>query len=304
MEQNEKSNNIGSKINRRNALKKVSIFSMGISLIPGGIGPLSSEKLSSKIIEENQKEGSNDWQLTRVRPDEENGFRSPLIEGYCSKQSVQVGESIDIKISTNPVSKFKLEIFRTGYYGGKGARLMVTMGPYDGLTQDTPEPGYKNLHECTWSTTVPLTIPEDWLSGVYLGRLTTLPDNNVEPYWQNYVIFIVTDNRSADFLFQCSDNTWQAYNRWPNNYSVYTDPKGIQGPWADVSFDRPYGRQAQYDDIVNDPLSFGSGEFLSFEQPMSYFMEQHGYDVTYCCNVDLLTPDRGLKCKTFSKRRP
>ncbi len=49
-----------------------------------------------------------------------------------------------------------------------------------------------------------------------------------------------------DVLFQCSDNTWQAYNVWPSHYSVYTHPKGGQGPWADVSFDRPYGREAQY----------------------------------------------------------
>jgi hypothetical protein len=28
-------------------------------------------------------------------------------------------------------------------------------------------------------------------------------------------------------------------------------------------------------------------------------MEQHGYDVTYCSNSDMLTPDRGLKCKAF-----
>jgi len=48
---------------------------------------------------------------------------------------------------------------------------------------------------------------------VYLGRLTTLPDKANTPYWQSYVIFIVRDDRPADFLFQCSDNTWQAYNR-------------------------------------------------------------------------------------------
>jgi len=299
MMKKEKNSKQGDNINRRDALKQASVLGVGMSLLPGGINPPASMQKSNLIIEENQKEGSDDWQLTRVRPNGKDGFRSPLIEGYCSKQSVRVGESIEIKISTNPVSKFKLEIFRTGYYGGKGARLMNTMGPYDGVAQSTPKPGYKNLHECTWSTTVELKIPDGWLSGVYLGRMTTLPENDREPYWQSYVIFVVKDDRPADFLFQCSDNTWQAYNRWPNNYSVYTDPKGNQGPWADVSFDRPYGRQAQYSDIVNDPLSFGSGEFLSFEQPMSYFMEQHGYDVTYCCNVDLLTPDRGLKCKTF-----
>ena len=77
------------------------------------------------------------------------------------------------------------------------------------------------------------------------------------------MVFIVRGERPAEILFQCSDNTWQAYNRWPSKYSVYTHPKGGQGPWADVSFDRPYGRQSQYLGIVNDPLSVGSGEFIS-----------------------------------------
>jgi hypothetical protein len=131
---------------------------------------------------------------------------------------------------------------------------------------------------------------------VYLGRLTTLGEG---PYWQSYVIFIVRDQRPADILFQCSDNTWQAYNRWPSHYSVYTHPKGVQGPWADVSFDRPYAREAQFDGVVNDPLTVGSGEFLPLEFPLAYWLEQHGYDVSYCSNSDMLSPDRGLKCKAF-----
>lgn len=253
----------------------------------------------SIIREENAKPGADDWQLTRVRLDRADATRCSLIEGYCSKQSVAAGETIDIFVSTNPPAKFELEVFRTGYYGGKGARLMKKLGPFRGEAQPTPTPGEKNLHECRWKATTRLTIPNDWVSGVYLGRLTTLPESPETPYWQSYVIFIVRDDRPADVLFQCSDNTWQAYNKWPTSYSLYTHPKGGQGPWADVSFDRPYGRQAQYTAIVNDPLSVGSGEFLSFERPLSYFLEQHGYDVTYCSNSDMLTPDRGLKCKAF-----
>ncbi|HVJ68875.1 MAG TPA: N,N-dimethylformamidase beta subunit family domain-containing protein, partial [Caulifigura sp.] len=254
---------------------------------------------SPRIREENAKPGSDDWQLTRVRLDKSDGMRSPAIEGYCSKQSVRAGETLDIFVSTDPPSKFKLEVFRTGYYGGKGARLVKEMGPFDGIAQPIPTPGEKNLHECKWKATTQLTIPDDWISGVYLGRLTTLPEAEDLPYWQSYVIFIVRDDRPADILFQCSDNTWQAYNQWPTKFSLYTHPKDGQGPWADVSFDRPYGRQSQYMAIVNDPLSVGSGEFLSFEQPMSYFLEQHGYDVTYCSNSDMLTAERGLKCKSF-----
>src|SRR5262249_12934968 len=97
-------------------------------------------------------------------------------------------------------------------------------------------------------------------------------------------------------LFQCSDNTWQAYNRWPDGYSVYTDPKGNQGPWSDVSFDRPYGKYVQ---IYENPQSVGSGEWLCFEFPLAYWLEQHGYDVTYCSNSDLMRANRALKCKAF-----
>jgi hypothetical protein len=250
------------------------------------------------IRQENLKAGATDWQLTRVRPDKD-GFRSPWIEGYCSRQSVLAGESIDFMISTSPPRAFDIEIFRMGYYRGRGARLMKRLGPLQGKAQHVPAPGAKNVHECRWEASASLTVPADWPSGVYLGRLTTVADPSAEPYWQSYVIFIVRDERPADILFQCSDNTWQAYNRWPSNFSLYTHPRGTQGPWAQVSFDRPYGREAQYDAVVNDPLTFGSGEFLPLEFPLAYWLEQHGYDVTYCSNSDMLAADRGLKCRTF-----
>jgi hypothetical protein len=176
---------------------------------------------------------------------------------------------------------------------------MSKIGPIEGKTQATPELGEKNLNECRWESSHRLKIPNDWVSGVYLGRLTTIPESDQEPYWQSYVIFVVVDDRPCDVLFQCSDNTWQAYNTWPSKYSVYTHPKGNQGPWADVSFDRPYGREAQFDSVVNDPLTQGSGEYLPLEFPLAFWLEQQGYDVSYCCNSDMLTPDRGLKAKAF-----
>jgi hypothetical protein len=256
------------------------------------------EPSPNPVRAENLKPGSTDWQLTRVRVDAKN-YRSPWIEGYCSKQSVRAGESIAIMVSTDPLRRFAIEIFRMGYYGGRGARLMAKLGPFDGATQDTPTPGPKNVHECRWEPATRLTIPADWLGGVYLGRLTTQVDEDAEPYWQSYVIFIVRDDRPADVLFQCSDNTWQAYNRWPSNFSLYTHPKGADGPWAEVSFDRPYGREAQYTTVVNDPLTVGAGEFLPLEFPLAYWLEQNGYDVSYCSNSDMIVPDHGLKCKAF-----
>jgi hypothetical protein len=249
------------------------------------------------IQAENAKPGAVDWQLTRVRMDLGAGFRTGLIEGYASRQSVKAGEVIAFHVSTRPVARFKLEIFRTGYYGGRGARLMTELGPFEGKEQPVPaEEGVGLIRECRWEACAELTIPEDWVSGVYLGRLTTLPESADLPYWQSYVVFIVTDERRADVLLQCSDNTWQAYNRWPEANSLYIHPSGNQGGVAQVSFDRPYSKYAQ---IYENPQSVGSGEWLCFEFPMAYWLEQQGYDVAYCSNADMITPDRGLKCKAF-----
>lgn len=266
---------------------------------PHGASAAETTDSPNLIQRENAKEGSTDWQLTRVRLDRRDGCRSAVIEGYCSHQSVAAGGQLQIMVSTSPAEKYRLEIFRMGYYGGRGARRMKTIGPLQGAPQPTPKPTERTMHECRWEPSVELTIPDDWPSGVYLGRLTTLPPQGARAYWQSYVIFIVRDDRPADILFQCSDNTWQAYNGWPYKSSVYTHPKGGQGPWADVSFDRPYGREAQYSSVVNDPLSVGSGAFLTFEFPLAFWLEKHGYDVSYCSNSDMLTPDRGQKCKAL-----
>jgi hypothetical protein len=95
-------------------------------------------------------------------------------------------------------------------------------------------------------------------------------------------------------MFQCSDTTWQAYNRWPSQYSLYDNGAN---PWywgtgIDVSFDRPYGKYCQ---IVDQPLSTGSGEWLLWEFPLAYWMEQQGYDVTYVSNIDTHADAAGLK---------
>jgi hypothetical protein len=287
-----------SEISRRRFLKSsATALGGGLLFAESAAAQAPKPARSSVIAQENAKPGSLDWQLTRVRLDKAAGFRAPDIEGYCSQRSVKAGEKLDLFVSTKGAKRFHVEIFRTGYYGGRGARLMTTLGPFDGREQPIPAPvGDKRLRECRWSPATTLTIPSDWVSGVYLGRLTTLPDARAQPYWQSYVVFIVKDDRPCDILVQCSDNTWQAYNRWPDDYSIYTDPRGNQGPWSEVSFDRPYAKYAQ---IYENPQSLGSGEWLCFEFSMAYWLEQHGYDVSYCANSDLHTPERGLKCKAF-----
>jgi hypothetical protein len=74
-------------------------------------------------------------------------------------------------VSTNPASNFSLEIFRTGYFGGAGGRRVMQSDSLPGKTQADPPIGENRLRECQWEASVESTIPNDWLSGVYLGKL-------------------------------------------------------------------------------------------------------------------------------------
>ena len=67
------------------------------------------------------------------------------------------------------------QIYRMGYYGGAGARLVRSLGPFQGTTEPTPQDGARSLIECNWKVGFSLEIPKDWVSGVYLGKLSTLP---------------------------------------------------------------------------------------------------------------------------------
>ena len=242
------------------------------------------------IRAENEKPGTKDWMLTNTRIDPKTKYRCPWIEGYCSRTSIRAGERLKVMVSSNPASPFVLDVYRLGFYGGDGGRHMQQFGPFAGKVQPDPDTGHERLRECRWEPAVEFEIPKDWVSGVYLGKLTAEREG-----LQSYVIFIVRDDRPCDFLFQCSDTTWSAYNRWPNRWAMYNDGtknNWYVGPGVHVSWDRPYGKCGTL--VMDQPLSQGSGEFLMWEFPLAYWMEKEGYDVSYISNVDTHADAAGL----------
>ena len=77
---------------------------------------------------------------------------------------MRAGDTLKVMVSANPVSEFDLEIFRTGYYGGTGARSMKKFTSLQGKTQPDAEIGENRQRECTWEPSVEFEIPKDWVS--------------------------------------------------------------------------------------------------------------------------------------------
>ena len=119
---------------------------------------------------ENEKAGTTDWQLTYVKFDAKAKYRQSLIEGFCSHTSIAAGDTLGFHVSTDPASSFTIDVYRLGYYGGAGGRLVESLGPFDGKPQPLPPVGEKRLRECDWERDATLKIPKDWLSGVDLAR--------------------------------------------------------------------------------------------------------------------------------------
>jgi hypothetical protein len=275
-------------LTRRDFLDGLAVLGAGAMLEP--LVARGETPNRGRVAEENQRAGTRSWMLDKTQIEPKSRYRSPSIEGYCSAASVRTGETIQFHVSTNPASRFTLEIFRTGYYGGDGGRSVKHLGEFAGTVQPDPPVGAKRLRNCQWQSCAELRVPDDWLSGVYLGKLTA-----VESGLQSYVVFIVRDDRAADFLLQCSDHTWQAYNRWPNQFALYDDGQHewYWGGDVQVSFNRPYGKYCQTG-MVDAPLSLGSGEWLLWEFPLAYWMESQGYDVSYISNQDTHRDPAGL----------
>ena len=274
------------RLSRRQVLKSVAKvgFVGGLTPVTALRGTGSMKK--NPVADENSKPGTTDWQLTYIRSKD---HRSASLEGYCSRTSVKAGEQIDVFISSEQDTEVTIDVYRMGYYGGKGGRYITRLGPFPISPQPTPPVAQHRLRECRWARTTAISIPNDWLSGVYLGKLSCRHHR-----YESYIIFVVRDDRMADIMFQTSDTTWNAYNKWPDDFSLYDSdlPRQAHSTRSWVSYDRPYGK---YPQVVDQPLSQGSGEFLLWEYPLCFWLEQHSYDVTYCSNVDTHADAKGLQ---------
>jgi N,N-dimethylformamidase beta subunit-like protein len=160
-------------LSRRNWLKSSGAFGLASAM----------QGAPNSITEENRKPGTLEWQLKFFRRDRVTGssLRSPAIEGYASETSVYPGEKIDLMVSADPARQFTVDIYRTGYYGGKGGRHLLRLGPIPAEPQTTPLMGMERVRECAWKPALSLPIPKEWRSGVYLAKLT-LVDEPAQSY--------------------------------------------------------------------------------------------------------------------------
>jgi len=199
---------------------------------------------------------------------------SSLIAGYTADISYDQGQTVEFKVST-PASSYRIDIYRMGYYGGDGARLITSIWESSPSLQPPPiaDPTTGLEDYGTWGVTATWDIPEDAVSGVYFANLVRTDGVS----GTNQMYFVVRDDDgNSDLLFKTSDATWQAYNSWGGE-SLYEDDGDLAAGRAfAVSYNRPFNNRTN---------SITNSVFYT-EYPMIRWLESNGYDVSYFTDVD------------------
>jgi YD repeat-containing protein len=229
---------------------------------------------ANPVVNENQcKTGTSSWEVNDY---------SQNLGGFTTQSSVNLGESVVLKIGRNgpvsPTRTVKIDVYRMGYYGGLGGRL-VNSASNIAINNDFT---CKAMNETTglvdcgnWAPTY--TIPGSAFpaSGIYLAKLTASTGD------QTQVVFTVRDDKrtpASKILYVLPDATYQAYNIFGGK-SLYFGTEGgntVSGTdrAVKVSFSRPYAQAGAMQNWFLGP----DFELLSW-------MEKQGYDISYTDDV-------------------
>jgi hypothetical protein len=246
--------------------------SAGSAMTPSDRAAGRAATSRTPIQTENARRGFRGWSAGLF--DSAAGTTTAPIQGYASEISASPGQTLQLHVSVQAAAKYRIQVFRLGWYRGTGARLLACVpscrGGKRGRTQPVPSPnpttGEIDAH---WPVTDRVRTRRNWVSGYYIAKLVVLTGSNSGK--SNYVPFVVRapTGSSSTILVEASVNTWQAYNGWGGKSLYEFNSNGK--PAVKVSFNRP---------------SSGNNSPFVWEYPLARFLERSGYDVAYTTDVD------------------
>ena len=228
---------------------------------------------ANAIVRENSLNGVGGWWGKHAPPN--------AIEGYPSQCGLRPGDLLELHVSTLPVARYRIVVYRLGWYGGRGARTLAmypSAGDLQGLARDVPDPQPgPHIEAAGWPVTDVIPIGEEWTTGVYCARLILTTGEHAG--LDAMVPFVVRPalGSVADVLVQQPVTTAQAYNDWGGK-SLYPSNSSDGVEAVKVTFDRPYTAWGTANLNARWP-------FL-WDYQLLRFLEREGIDVAYTTDVD------------------
>ena len=123
------------------------------------------------------------------------------LEGYASTTSAPTGSKVDLMVSTTD-SSFHVEVYRMGYYGGQGGRL-ITKSPSLPGTVQTKQVFFSSTGtvSCEWTPSWTANL-KGWPPGFYLLKLVSASG------WAQWVPLCVRDDASKAQWTETGASSW------------------------------------------------------------------------------------------------
>ena len=99
---------------------------------------------------------------------------STKLQGFTTAISTNIGGTVQFKIDNlTGNANYQVQIYRLGYYGGDGARLVTTLQHTTSVVQPAPitNAATGEVDAGNWSVTNSWSIPSDAVSGVYVANV-------------------------------------------------------------------------------------------------------------------------------------
>ena len=225
---------------------------------------------ANQIATENGLAGDPSW-LRSIASDRN-------LNVYASPSSLASGETLHLHVSAAVGTRYRVMVYRLGWYHGDGARLIGCVpsctGDRAGQPYPVPPPNTSTgLLDAGWPATDAFVVPATAVSGYYLAEAvaTTGASLGMMRFYP-FVVRASTMEASTPILVQIGVNTGEAYNQWGGK-SLYAFNSTKEMPAVKVSFNRPYENQS------------GTGQAMDSYQ-LVRFLERAGYDVSYTSDID------------------
>jgi hypothetical protein len=232
--------------------------------------PATSATAANPVQRENSRPGTRGWEIP--------ADAGTMISGYASQISVVPGQSFQLHVAAPPGSRYRVLVYRLGWYQGIGGRLIMCVPgcrlSHAAIAQPpaTAADSVTGLFRAPWRVTDRIEIPPDAVSGYYEAKLEIVGGAYAGAVGS--VPLIVRQSPAApaaSVLVQVPVNTWEAYNPWGGK-SLYQFGTSMHA--FEVSFDRPFDQWEFYNMVTR------------LELPWVRFLERNGIDVSYQTDVD------------------
>ena len=211
----------------------------------------------------------------------------PPIQGFTTRISYSIGNTVIFKVKTEPwIGIYSIAVFRLGYYNATGARLVANFTVKPNQQPPCNFEVSSRMTDCmNWQVSSQWEVPADAVSGVYVALPMLYNSSSVAAAYGSYIPFIVRqslDHIGSDLLFKTGDLTWAAYNKY-GSWNVYRG----NGSFHPSSRASKYSYNRPWQNRLLPPEGQAINFIFGAEFAMIYWLEQHGFDVSYCSCADL-----------------